>query len=152
MFLFFPIVFVTACHPTNNKTSGNTCMQKDSTYNKEESFDEFCGEFFSDSMFQMSRIIFPLPSSVADTTLNDVDTLTYPVFRKENWVILKDNLFSGKDTITGVDGNVYIRRIHKTNTSVDVMIYIEDSGCFTNWKFVLKRGKWYLVNYVESND
>lgn len=107
-FLFFPIVFVTACHSTNNKISENKDMQKDSTYNKVESFDEFCGKFFSDSVFQMSRIIFPLPSSDADTTFNDVDTLTYPVFRKGNWVILKNNLFSGKDTITGVDGNVYI--------------------------------------------
>lgn len=147
------IVITTACSPKKNDISKEGNVQKSfSREYKVENFDIFCESFYSDSLFQMNRIIFPESSSTVDSSSNYFDESVFPEFCKENWIILKNNIFRDKDSIINVDGRVYKKRITKTKKSVIESIYIENSGCFTTLKFNLIKNKWYLTDYIVSND
>jgi hypothetical protein len=142
------IAITTACSLKKNEIPKEFFIREDEV----ESFDIFCESFYSDSPFQMSRIIFPLSSSNIDSSSNDLNESIASAFSKENWTILKNNVFRDKDSIIDVDGRVYKKRISKTKESVIESLYIEDSGCFTTLKFDLIKGKWYLTDFIESYD
>jgi hypothetical protein len=117
-----------------------------------ESFDEFSKLFYSDSLFQINRIIFPLESDIGNSHSNDSEDSTIHVWKKENWVMLKNNFFKDSDSICSINGEIYKRRIRRTNILVIESIYIEDSGFITTMKFSLRNGKWYLSDYTESDN
>jgi hypothetical protein len=120
--------------------------------NNEENFDKFIKVFYSDSLFQMSRIIFPLSSDLNDTLSNDSEQFKSPVLNRENWRILKDIYFKENDSIVNIDGEIFKRKFVRNYSNVEESIYIENSGFFINIKFTLQNGKWYLIDYIESND
>jgi len=147
------IAIMTACSQNKNEKSKEGNMQESSFGKGEaENFDKFCESFYSDSLFQISRVIFPEPSDSIDSSSEDFDESTFPEFSKENWTILKSNVFQDMDSIINADGRVYKKSISKTTKSVIESIFIENSGCFTTLKFELIKGKWYLTDYIVSND
>lgn len=114
-----------------------------------ENFDEFNNSFYSDSLFQISRIIFPLVGEVngSDSIVSDEHKL-----KKEDWVILKNNYFkNGNDTAFVIHGEHFKGKMHKANKMVVQEVYIENSGYKSEMKFSLKNGKWYLTDYVIWN-
>jgi hypothetical protein len=143
-----------------------SCNFKGNTYPKEkeigdilisEDFDLFTKHFYSDSIFQMSRIEFPLKGlynePVESTMSNPIgDTILY-VWERKNWTIVKTSFINNKDTsIQDRYGTKYIRRIKKNSTEVIDSVYIEDSGFITVRKFKLKDKKWYLTYYEIYNN
>jgi len=143
-----------------------SCNFKGNTYPKEkaiggilisEDFDLFTKHFYSDSIFQMSRIEFPLKGlynePVESTMSNPIgDTILY-VWERKNWTIVKTSFINNKDTsIQDSYGTKHIRRIKKNSTEVIDSVYIEDSGFITVRKFKLKDKKWYLTYYEIYNN
>lgn len=122
---------------------------------KGESFDEFNKLFYSDSLFQMSRINFPLSGThnieVEESPTNESGDSIIHQWQKEDWVILKQNSFQGSDTLKMIDGEIYKRKIQKTDVFVCDSVYIENSGFGVVRKFALRNEKWYLINYSTYN-
>ena len=135
-----------------SKINTNTLIDKKEKGVKEENFDTFSESFYSDSLFQINRIIFPLASDIGDSHSNDSEDSKIHVLKKENWIMLKNNFFKGNDSIFSINGEVYKRRIHRTNILIIESIYIEDSGFMTTMKFSLRNGKWFLSDYTECDN
>lgn len=117
-----------------------------------ENFDEFYKKFYSDSLFQMSRINFPLASDVVNSSSSDIVDSTVRVWNRENWVILRNTYFKENDSIANINGEIYKRKIVNNKTQVIESIYIENSGFFIKMNFSLQNGKWHLIDYIESFD
>jgi len=147
--VFFVLFY--CCHSKQNEINRGQKKQID-TDQKNENFDGFRKEFYSDSLFQMSRINFPLASDLSDSLANDLKDSTVLQRTSENWKILKDNLFTYQDSIVNINGQIYKRKIVKINSQMVESVYIEDSGFFETMKFSLIKGKWYLMDYIVSDD
>lgn len=114
----------------------------------EENFDEFQKRFYSDSIFQMSRVIFPLESDIVDSSSSASEYPQTPVLNKRNWIMLRNGFFSKNDSIANINGRVYKRKIVSTKSKVVESVYIENSGFRETVTFSLKNGKWYLIDYI----
>ena len=152
--LYFILILLTSCNFKGNTYTKEKII-KDTLIS--EDFDLFSKHFYSDSVFQMSRIEFPLKGlhnePVETTILSQIgDTILY-VWERKNWTILKTSFTNNKDTsIKDCYGTKYIRRIKKSRTEVIDSVYIEDSGLITVRKFKIKNKKWYLTYYEIYNN
>jgi hypothetical protein len=116
-----------------------------------ENFTEFSKRFYTDSLFQMSRIHFPLKGlyniPVLPSTTNAVGDSIISGWEKKNWKLLKTSYFpTNKDTIV-IENITYIRKLRKKGKSVTIKTYIEDSGFSVTEKYAQKKGKWYLIYF-----
>jgi len=137
------IIALSGCDMNRKKTEN-----KD--YTSKEDFDQFSKAFFTDSLFQMSRINFPLAGPHSLNVGSTFGDSIYSEWKEENWVMIK-KLFQNQDSIIKIGQNVYKRRINKTDSLVEERIFIENSGFEELQKFVLKDGKWYLSYYSIAN-
>lgn len=129
-----------------------------------ENFDTFMKKFYSDSIFQLNRIVFPLENDRKieieyAEALKDSNNISitknnnYTRYNKSNWMMLTTNQSFGNDSIVIVDGIKYIRRFHKTEKYVEESIlYADPEYIFMNVKYKLINGKWYLVDYQNELD
>jgi len=130
-----------------------------------ENFDTFMKKFYSDSIFQINRIVFPIENDRKieieyAEALKDSNNISitnnnnnYTRHNKSNWMMLTTNQTFGKDSIVIVDGLKYIRRFHKTEKYVEESIlYAEPEYIFMTVKYKLINGKWYLVDYQNELD
>jgi len=136
-----------SCHFSRNEGI-NEQVKLSHTKSKEEKFDEFHKLFYSDSVFQMSRVIFPLASDVIDSSTNVVEEPTTPVLTKQNWVMMRNDYFIKNDSIASIDGRIYKRKIERINSQIIETVYIENSGFRETLTFSLKNSKWYLTDYI----
>jgi hypothetical protein len=134
------------CHYSHNASTKGEIKQSLVTSN-EEKFDEFKKLFYSDSVFQMSRIIFPLASDVIDSSSNVVENSITTVLNKQNWVMVRDDYFKD-DSIANIDGQIYKRKTERINSKIVESFYIENSGYRITLIFSLKNGKWYLIDHI----
>jgi hypothetical protein len=122
-----------------------------STIKGAEDFGQFLKVFYTDSLFQMSRIVFPLKGErnidVPITATNVLGDSIIDGWGKRDWRMLTDTYFPNKDTIITIDNNRYVRKTKRTNKSVVIDTYIEDSGFSVKEIFALKKKKWYLVYF-----
>jgi hypothetical protein len=100
-----------------------------------ENFDEFYNRFHSDSLFQMSRIKFPLQGGSAE----DVE------WTKENWNVLKTKIYD-------VDTSKFKIKYKRTDKKFTEKFWIENSGYWSEYRFEVIGGKWFLVYALYSND
>ncbi|MBP1631544.1 MAG: hypothetical protein H6Q15_2437 [Bacteroidetes bacterium] len=147
----------------------NSCSQKNKTripivnlITKSESFDEFSKLFYSDSLFQLNRIIFPLENDKKiekeyASALKDSDNIeihkknNYHPYNKNNWVFLNNAYFKNNDSIAIIEGITYKRRFHKTNKFIEEnLIYADDEFVMVKLKFKSINGKWYLIDYIDG--
>lgn len=140
LFVLFLVCYLTACQNNNRQNDASLVAKNEVT----ESISEFLDLFYSDSIFQISRIVFPMESD--DISENEMETH----YNKMNWVILTNCYFNGNDSIAIIEGEVYKRRVLKSENYYEETVFIEDSGFFVIVKFKLINRKWYLVDYVES--
>jgi len=119
-------------------------------YTSKENFDQFYKAFFTDSLFQMSRINFPLLGPHTKNVGSTFGDSISSEWKEEEWTMIK-KLFPNQDSIIQIGQNVYKRRINKTDSIVEERIFIENSGFEELQKFVIKDGKWYLSYYSLAN-
>ena len=103
-----------------------------------EPFESFNQRFHSDSMFQLSRIIFPIQGKLIDGSEKQEWT-------PSNWEMLKEPV--RKD----VDTTEYKHQLTLSDTTVYERYWIENSGFSVERQFSLKEGKWYLTLYNDAN-
>lgn len=139
-YLLSAILFLSYCS-CNKKVIGNISGEK---------FDKFHERFFADSMFQKSRIDFPLPGKHYKFIEGEFAPIELTKWQKDEWTVMK-NAFKGNDTIAVYGNDTYKRRIRKTDTSVTETIFLVDSGFKVILKFGLNGRKWYLKRCDEFN-
>lgn len=118
----------------SKKTSPKTIISKEVTI---ENFDQFYDKFHNDSIFQMSRIKFPLEGHQlsSDGEIN---------WSKANWTTLKTKIHD-------IDTTEYKIDYKKTDKSFYQKFWVENSGFWSEYKFKVINKKWYLVYAVEQN-
>lgn len=104
-----------------------------------ENFEEFNQHFHSDSVFQLSRIKFPVEGIHRDGWEEYKWT-------KENWEILKNPV-----TKSNPFPNEYKHQLISSDTLVIEKYWIEDSGFQCERKFQLIKDKWFMVSYYDMN-
>ena len=127
-------------------------FKREQTVNKingNEDFVQFSKLFYTDSLFQMSRIKFPLKGErnidVPITASNIMGDSIIVGWKKKDWRMLTNTYFSNNDSVMIIGSDKYIRKTNISNKSAIVYTYIEDSGFSVREKFALKKGKWYLI-------
>lgn len=115
----------------------------------EEDFGEFYKRFYSDSCFQISRIIFPLPGDNTDI-VNNIDSVKDQVndeyivkdnkyfWQKKGWLFLR--------TIYGKD-DVLVKSIKKDGSVMREQLRAKDYDLVITREFSLRNNKWMLVYY-----
>lgn len=147
-------ILTAGCNIKGN-TADNTNKSRDTLYI--EDFDSFKSKFYSDSIFQISRIIFPLESekksekeyseALKDSNINEISKNNHPSYDKSDWIILADDSFKD-DSVAIIDGVKYKRRFYKTSKFVEEnILYADPEQVMIMSKFQLINNKWYMVDF-----
>jgi len=123
---------LTNCHSTRESSKSYTLKK-----NSGEDFDKFYERFHEDSVFQISRLKFP------------IDGMSIKGFKKTQWT--RDNLPLLKTKIYDVDTTQYKVTFKKTENMFTQKVWIENSEFSSEYRFELIDKKWYLV-YVLDQD
>jgi len=102
-----------------------------------EDFDRFYQKFHADSVFQLSRIKYPLGGYRAD----GVD--------EYKWT--KGNIPLMKTMIYDVDTTIYKVTYKKTESQFIQKVWLENSGFSSESRFRLIKNRWYLVYVLDLN-
>jgi hypothetical protein len=103
-----------------------------------ENFDLFYERFHKDSLFQISRLKFPLKGGPDRGDGQEEWT-------KENWDMLKIKIYD-------VDTSQYKVFYEKLQKSFTEKVWIEDSGFSIENRYELINNKWFLVSAFEMNN
>ncbi|MDR0801721.1 hypothetical protein [Fluviicola sp.] len=133
------IVIISAIFSSCNSPHKDTSIQ-DTKRDSIEVFENFYNRFHEDSLFQISRILFPLPGHNIDSDYNPDEKIEIFKWDKNNWDMQKKIL----------DQN-FKNELRKYNDSIIERIYIENSGFEIVRKFYLHNKKWYLGFYGSQN-
>jgi hypothetical protein len=132
MVFILSMAMLTNCHSTKESTKSHTAGM-----NKSEDFDMFYERFHKDSVFQVSRLKFPLGG------------MSVKGSQKIQWT--RDNLPLLKTKIYDVDTTKYKVIFKKTEKTFTQRVWIDFSEFSSEYKFELIDKKWYLV-YVLDQD
>ena len=106
--------------------------------NYSENFEEFNRQFHSDSIFQLSRINFPIEGKLIEGF--DKQDWTY-----KNWELMKIPV-SEKSSLPNFEHSV-----RKTEEVVIEKFWIDNSGFHFERRFKKIDGKWFLIYYNDVN-
>lgn len=110
---------------------------------KPEDFDEFIDRFYSDSVFQQSRVSIPLDGEILEWD-NDEDVVV-----ESNWLDREPEITGYETVKVTVEGS--LQSFIRQQDSVVESIYLKNSGFLLVRTFALKSGCWYLTRYDISN-
>ena len=158
VFIAFSILIVSSCQKRETIKEKNLSPIK---FEKAEDFDTFIKKFYSDSIFQINRIVFPLESdkkikkeyneAMGESKEMKNENSNYFPHNKGNWLYLKQKYFKGKDTICSIGGVEYKRIINTTSQFVEEKILLLDSEqVMIIMKFSLIHNKWFLIDYSDE--
>ena len=158
VFIAFSILILSSCQKRETIKKRNLSPIK---IEKAEDFDTFIKKFYSDSIFQINRIVFPLESdkkikkeyneAMGEFKEKKNENSNYFPHNKGNWLYLKQKYFKGKDTICSIGGVEYKRIINTTSQFVEEKILLLDSEqVMIIMKFSLIRNKWFLIDYSDE--
>jgi hypothetical protein len=154
--IFTGLAFLNICCSNNKQDSNHSIQEKslkenirvDTSTTSNEKFDQFYLRFHTDSLFQISRILFPLVGFNTDKSnenpeydsvwVVDKEKVNY-YWQRKNWTMNKLLADSSKFK--------FERKI--SDTIISESIYIPDSDFRIYRKFKLMHHKWYLVYYSE---
>jgi Domain of unknown function (DUF4348) len=142
--IFAILVSLILCLSCNN--SGKKVTGKISN----EDFNIFYNRFYSDSIFQKSRIEFPLLGIHYINEDGKFESKELTKWQETEFHVIK-NTFPDNDTVLIVGREIYKRRISKQDTLVIENVFLENSGFQIIKKFGIKERKWYLISYDEYN-
>jgi hypothetical protein len=126
------LFIIVSCKPIKDST--NEALKTESLI---EDFNTFYNRFHADSLFQMSRIKFPLQGL-------RVDGSEETQWSKNNWGLLTTKIYD-------VDTTEYRVSYKRTINDFTEKVWIENSGFWSEYKFKLIDNKWYLVSAIEQN-
>lgn len=119
--------------------------QKSNTYDTlmatSEEFDLFYIKFYQDSIFQISRICFPVGGVIKYWNENNDPNIII-----EKWQESKMPIISSKETLLKHYNNIE-SSITKADSMVIEKHWIENSGFSIERRYKLIYNKWYLVYY-----
>lgn len=136
-FIFAILIFLIGCNELKEKNIQNQTQIVNGNKEKihREDFDSFFLKFSSDSVFQISRIKFPLKKSILDIT----DELEETKILKNEW-----DFISFKDNNSSLNGFNYI----KTKSDASQVKYEMrgiDNGILIEYIFQKEENEWYLI-------
>ena len=126
---------------SNNGSANSASAEKPVQKSADENFDVFFSRFKTDSVFQKSRIRFPLKIKLSAGESDTDSTNLIPVGK-----LPYINLF----TANGTKG--ITRKTVLGPTKVDVRFQLQDTGFEENFTFVKKNSQWNLVLIVDNSD
>lgn len=103
-----------------------------------ENFDEFNKKFHSDSLFQVSRVDFPIEGKHVTG------------FEQHNWT-RKNWQFQAVPVAEKSEIEEYNHTLVKTDTLITERFWIPNSGFEVERQFKLIRNKWFLIYYNDIN-
>ncbi len=107
-----------------------------------ENFDEFYKKMSTDSVFQKSRILFPLK---AFESIDDYEQDN----KKEKFI--ENIIESGSWSFNRFDKNKFIIKINKNNNDYVINFQIVDTGFYLDYYYKIKNKKWYLYKIVDTS-
>ncbi len=105
---------------------------------KYENYNTFYNRFHRDSLFQMSRVKFPIGGYFTDTVGEE------RTWSKTNWIMHRSK-------IQEADTSIYKVNIESATTVKKEELFIEGGGFKVERKFQRINGKWFLVYYIDEN-
>ncbi len=131
----FSIIYVAlSC----NGESKKNIIPETTKYQKLESFGEFNSKFHSDSIFQISRIKFPIGGKYVDDVEN------------KNWTPKNWN-FQRTEVSEKNEYKDFEHSLSKSDTLIVEKFWLKNSGFKAERKFRRINGKWFLIFYNEVN-
>jgi len=103
-----------------------------------ENFDQFYRKFHYDSLFQISRVKFPLEGYHMDSLEQKKE------WHKENWLMHRNSVQTIDTTIFKVD-------IKKLDNQYQEKVIIEGGGFALEREFKRINGVWYLVRLIDED-
>ena len=128
---FSILILFATCKPVRHSTT-NTSVNSSA-----EDFDKFYKRFHSDSLFQISRINFPLEGM-------SIDGNGEKKWTRENWELMRTRIYD-------VDTTEYKTTYKKYPKQFTQKAWLENSGFSTECRFELIKKKWFLVYVMDHN-
>jgi len=153
IFLLFILAFTfVECKPEIGKAEDkNQTENKDSEFkipeNVDDNFKVFLRYFSKDSVFQVSRINFPLKVMEVDEN-NMMETIERTVEKKE---YTKLDFEYPKDALTR-EFDRYTQKIKAKGNNVTIEIRGVDNGICTDVYFEKVNGKWFLKSWNDTSN
>ncbi|PLK44822.1 DUF4348 domain-containing protein [Emticicia sp. TH156] len=137
-FVLLLLVFIISMSCNNqSKESANKIVSKGMNL-KEESFDDFFHSFSRDSVFQNSRIKFPLL-----VIIDDIDEKEQKLITQKDW---------GFFGIAKLSKPKYIQTVEKINSQeYHLTIQMEDTGVYVVYVFKREKNSWMLTQMIDSS-
>jgi hypothetical protein len=140
--LFFALAFFScALKSKNDAALGTLSIATD------RSFEAFFKQFSTDSIFQESRIVFPLRHTFYDVY---EDTLTSATINANDWTFIdfrKDSLaVSLKEDAFNIEIN------KKDSLNVDYLRKGIDNGISMTYSFEKRDSRWYLIDIIDDSN
>jgi hypothetical protein len=143
--LFLICLFLLNCN-SNKKSSETTgksplVSKKKVSYHDSltENFDSFFKKFSSDSVFQLTRVKFPLKIT---SESEDGDSTCF--LNKSDWRYA--SFGNRRDT----DEIIQTKKVNKE--LINVQLTVKETGIFVNHYFTIEHGKWRLGYIVDDSD
>jgi len=106
--------------------------------NHSENFEEFNRQFHSDSIFQLSRINFPIEGKL-------IEGFEKQNWTSKNWELMKIPVLEKSSLYN------YKHSVRKTDEVVVEKFWIENSDFLVERRFKKIDGKWFLIYYNDIN-
>jgi hypothetical protein len=132
-FTIFMILFLLLNCKSSHKSASKSIDSKASV----EDFNGFYDKFHNDSVFQLSRIVFPLKG----IKINAVDENEW---NKDNWPLMKTRIYD-------IDTTQFKVEYKKTENAFTQQFWLKDSAFSSEYRFELIGNKWFLVYAMDSN-
>lgn len=112
----------------------------------EENFNEFILKFNKDSIFQISRIDFPL--KVKESDFEKEYRLSEIIIQKANYQKMD---FTYLESYKKQEYDKFEQDIKIEKNSAVIKIRGIDNGIFADYIFEKRNGKWYLITWIDSS-
>lgn len=137
--LFVLSVLVCVLFSCDNNSKKKKLVGINKNIIKKEVFDGFFVKFNNDSIFQFSRIIYPLKNEIYDTESGQYSN---EYIKRENWKYFNFTKLPKS----------YIMTLNKLKNDNNIInIQIDDTGINIDYYFTLKRDKWFLVKIIDHS-
>nr|WP_294779386.1 hypothetical protein [uncultured Flavobacterium sp.] len=135
--LLISLTFLSCNNKEVQKEPALNSIKKAEVSNK-ENFEEFNKKFHSDSLFQVSRIDFPIEGK-------HVYGFEQYSWSRKNWQ------FQAVPVAEKSEIGEYQHSLIKTDTLITERFWIPDSGFEVERQFKLIKNKWFLIYYNDIN-
>ncbi len=137
------VIFVFGCDQSSKKAENVKTLLPQNN----ESFESFFEKFNRDSVFQMSRVVFPFKvMQINDVEGPDNDEITYTN------VFVAENDWKKVDFTFPNEKNVIVNKVEVNSDEVNLQYRVEDTGIFVEHFFQKKQGHWWLTYAKDNSD